>query len=208
MKEFKNKILDYENKFDNLTYISKKGTIPVIITAVHTMLQEKENGEFKFAENFTKAITMYVAEQTNSFYLIKNKDTSIDSNHEETDVFKNMLIDQINDNNIKLVIDVHGAKKEREFAVELGTLNNLSCDYSCLKELTEAFNENGILNVVVNDPFKGGMITQTVFSKTNCDVIQIEINGNYRDVEEPQKIKMICDSLIKFINQYIEIITK
>ena len=208
MEEFKNRLLELEDKYEDLTYITKVGIVPVIITAAHTMLQQKENGEFKFAENFTKAIAMYVSENTNSFYLIKNKDTGIDPNHVENDTFKNMLLDQIKDNNIKLVIDLHGSKKERDFIIELGTLNNLSCDYSSLKELTEAFNENGIFNVEINDPFKGGMITQTIFSKTNCDVIQIEINGNYRNIEEPEKIKLICDSIIKFINQYTNIINK
>ena len=76
------------------------------------------------------------------------------------------------------------------------------------KMASNAFNENGIFDVEINDPFKGGMITQTIFSKTNCDVIQIEINGNYRNIEEPEKIKLICDSIIKFINQYTNIINK
>ena len=34
---------------------------------------------------------------------------------------------------------MHGAKKDRKFDVELGTLNNLSSDYSTIIELKEAF---------------------------------------------------------------------
>lgn len=205
MEYFKDKIISNEEKHMDLTYICKSGTVPVIITAAHTMMQLKEDGTYKNSEPYTKAIAMYIAENTNSFYLIKNKDTGVDSNKTDEDTFKNMLLDIIKDNNIKLVLDIHGAKKDREFDVELGTLNNLSSDYSTINELKEAFIETGVFNVEINNPFKGGAITQSVFSNTNSDVIQIEINKNYRDIEEPEKIKLICDSIINFINQYVKI---
>ena len=48
-----------------------------------------------------------------------------------------------------------------------------------------SFNENGIFDIEINNPFKGGTITQKVFSETNCDVIQIEINANFRKIEKP-----------------------
>ena len=208
MEKFKNKILDYEQKNNNLTYIAKKGNLPIILTAAHTMMQLKENNEYKNSEPYTKAIAMYVAERTNCFFLIKNRDTGIDPNSTENDIFKNMLLDTIKDNNIKLVIDLHGAKKDRSFDVELGTLSNLSSDYSTIKELIDSFNENGIFNIEINNPFKGGTITQKVFSETDCDAIQIEINANFRNIEEENKIEQICNSLTKFIQQYNEIINK
>lgn len=90
----------------------------------------KKYGQYKKAELYTKAISIFVSEHTNCFYLIKNKDTGIDSNLMENDTLKNMLLDNIKDNDIKLVIDLHGAKKDRNFDIELGTLNNLSSDYS------------------------------------------------------------------------------
>ncbi len=40
---------------------------------------------------------------------------------------------------------------------------------------------------------------------TNIDIIQIEINGNYRDLNQSEKLKKVCESLIKFINQYSKI---
>ena len=208
MEIFKNKIEDYERKLNNLTFIARKGELPIILTAAHTMMQLKENGEYKNSEPYTKAIAMYVAEKTDCFYLIKNKDTGIDSNLMENDTLKNMLLDTIKDNDIKLVIDLHGAKKDRNFDIELGTLNNLSSDYSTIKELIDSFNENDIFNIEINNPFKGGAITKKVFSKTDCDVIQIEINANFRNVEEAKKMEQVCNALIKFIQQYNEIISK
>ena len=99
MEIFKNKIEDYERKLNNLTFIARKGELPIILTAAHTMMQLKENGEYKNSEPYTKAIAMYVAEKTDCFYLIKNKDTGIDSNLMENDTLKNMLLDNIKKQN-------------------------------------------------------------------------------------------------------------
>ena len=139
---FESLIKAYEEDSYEGEILYKKGIIPVIITAPHTIRQVRENGEIKLEEPFTKAIAKYVGEEADCFYLIKNKDTGIDSNKSLNDPFKSMLIDIIKDNDIKLVIDLHGAKRERNFDVELGTLNNLSSDYSTIKELIDAFNEN------------------------------------------------------------------
>ena len=40
--------------------------------------------------------------------------------------------------------------------MELGTLSNLSSDYSTIKELIDSFNENGIFDIEINNSFKGG----------------------------------------------------
>lgn len=205
---FKDKIETFEQSFNNLTYITKTGVVPVVLTAVHTMEQLKDNGEYKKSEPYTKALALYISDKIDCFCFIKNKDTGVDPNNSKEEPFKNMLLDIIKDNKIKLVIDLHGARKERDFDVELGTLNNLSSDYSTIKELIEAFNENGVFNVEVNNPFKGGAITQKVFSDTDCDVVQIEINGNYRNIEDSEKIEKISNSLISFINQYNEIMNR
>ena len=198
----KEKLLKYESTKSANDYLKKDGNIPVIITASHTMKQTRDDGTIKLNEPFTKAIAMYVSNELNTFHLIKIKDTGIDSNSLKEDEFKNELIKTIKNNNIKLVIDLHGASKERDFDVEFGTLNHLSADFSTIKELEDAFHENGVLNVSMNQLFKGGGITQTVYGNTSVDVIQLEINGNYRNINDIDKIEKICLALIQFIKQY------
>lgn len=205
MEEFKNKIIFYENSFNTYTYIKGKGDNKVIITAPHTMIQYKEDG-IKLNEPYTKAIAMYVANKTNSGYLIKNKDTGIDSNHSEQDEFKDQLLELIKEKKTNLILDIHGAKNDRVFDVELGNLSNLSSDFSVVRELEDAFNEQGFNNIVKNDPFKGGSITKTIYENTDCDIIQVEINGKYRTIDNIEGIKSICDALINFINQYNDIV--
>ena len=206
--DFKGKmeLLEYEEFRD--IYIFNLGVIPVMITAVHTMKQLRKDGTTKLSEPFTKGIARYVANESGASYFIKLKDTNIDSNSTKLDEFKKELLRYIKDNNIRLLIDLHGADIKRDFDVEFGTLNNLSVDFSTVRELEDAFILNGVKNVNYNNIFKGGGITQFVFANTDIDVIQIEINKKYRDIDNYENMEKVCKALISFIEQYFSIINK
>lgn len=201
---FKDIIIKLEEVEDDNYYLLNIGQYPILITAVHTMEQLSDNWKIKFAEPLTKAIALYVSNECNTTSFIKTKDTGLDSNRDNYDSFKRRLIELVENNNIKLVIDLHGAKNSREFDIEFGTLNNLTADFSTIKELEEALNKQGINNVHHNDPFKGGAITKYLYGLSDVEVIQLEINGNYRDINQIEKVEQVCNALIKFINQYIE----
>ena len=158
--DFKEEILELEKINGVFDYLLVKGEIPVLITAPHTMEQVRSDGTIKYSEPFTKAIALYLNKVCSSSYLIKIKDTGKDSNRDNHDEFKEDLVNFVKDNNIKLVIDLHGADHNRDFDVEFGTMDNLTADISTIKELEEAFVHNGIVNIEHNSPFKGGAITQ------------------------------------------------
>lgn len=200
---FKEEIDKLENSKTESTYLVKKGTVPIILTAVHTMKQRKKDGTIKLNEPFTKAIAKYVSNKTDCSYLIKQKATKIDSNWEELDDFKLLLERFIHEHGVELLIDIHGASSKREFDVELGTLNNLSVRQSTIRNLRNSFFEYGIYEVVLNEPFKGGGITKYIFGKTEIDVIQIEINGKYRNINDAENMERLCNALIKFIRKYV-----
>jgi len=202
--EFEKEILEYENFMTNQDYFYKTGTKKVIFTSVHSMNQTKIS---KKREPFTKGIVNYVSSKTDCFNYIKLRETDIDSNSLEIDEFKINLLKCIEKNNIKLLVDIHGASEERDFDIEFGTMNNLSIDYSTLKELQKSFNLNGINNIKINEPFVGGGITKYIYFNTNIDVVQIEINRKFRDYNNLENVKIICKSLIDFVNKYHEIVS-
>jgi hypothetical protein len=206
--DFKTEINELENLQEDNDYINKKGSIPILFSAVHTVEHIKEDGSIKLSEPYTKAISLYLNKHYNSYSFVKCKSTGIDSNKDNYDDFNIDLRRFIKDNNIKLLIDLHGASKERDFDVEFGTLNNMSADFSTIKELEEAFKENGVKNIVHNDPFKGGAITIGALSIDDIDVIQLEINGKYRDYYNIDNLKIIINALSKFIKQYDEYIKR
>lgn len=186
----------------NEDYIIRKGSLPIIFTAPHTMMQKKDDKEFKLSEPYTKAIALYLNKHFNVNCMIKVNDTGLDANRDNRDKFKIELLRFIKDNNIKLVIDLHGSIKSRNFDIEFGTLNNLSVDFSIIKELEESFTENGISNIVYNNPFKGGAITEYVYGLKDVDVVQIEINGKYRDHNNLEELEKLCKCFENFIKQY------
>ena len=192
----------------NEDYIIRKGNIPILFTASHTMKQINEDGSIKLSEPYTKAIALYLNKYFNVNCMVKIKDTGIDSNKDNRDEFKTELIRFVKDNKIKIVIDLHGASEIHDFDVEFGTLNNLSTDFSTIKELEEAFTENGIRNVKYNNPFKGGAITQYLYGLEDVDVVQVEINHKYRDYNNTKDLEKLCKSLENFIKQYNEYINR
>lgn len=197
--QFKDEIINYETTNYNTPYIMKIGLLPVIITAPHIIKQSKEN--IKTLKQSTKAITMYVANNLNTSFLIKTKDT-IPANSKNIAELKKTLIKIIKSQNIKLLIDIKESKKEPNFDIEISTLNNLSKDFSKAKVLENAFKENSINNIVYNETFKDDDIAKYIYENTDIDVIQIEINQKFRDIDNIDNLKKVCDSLITFIKEY------
>ena len=205
---FEQQINELENLKFNEDYVILKGSVPILFSAPHTMYQLRDDGPAKLKEPYTKAIALYLNKQCNAYAIVKNNDTGIDSNRDNYDEYNVEMRRLIKENNIKLVIDLHGASKDRDFDIEFGTLNNLSADFSTIKELEEAFTENGINNISHNDPFKGGAVTQGIYALDDVDVIQIEINGKYRDYNNTELLKKLILSLKNFIKQYNEYINR
>lgn len=193
--------LNYDND-----YLYIKGENKILFSAPHTMMQERKDGTIKLSEPYTKAISLFLNRHDDTYSIIKLKDTKIDSNADNYDDYNVELRRIIKENDIAIIIDLHGAAKERDFDIEFGTLNNLSADYTTIKELEASFKENGINNIVYNNLFKGGAITKGIFGIYDVDVIQIEINKKYR--ENPDNLKRIISSLETFIKKYNESIFK
>jgi len=199
--DFYNQIKEYEDNKNVYSYIMKTGKVPLMLTAVHTVSQEREEGT-KPSEPLTAAICQYVGNAVSASFLIKAIDNGVDSNDVEEDEFKEVLLKKIKDNDIKVLIDIHGAKKDHPFDVELGTLCNLSADITTCNTLVDCFKEQGVTEISINDPFKGGGISQYIYANTNIDIIQIEINRNYRNLDDWEKCKKVCDALIEFAKKY------
>lgn len=200
--DFIEEINELEKTISKEDFIIKLGTIPILFSAPHDVEHHFEDGNIKSREPYTKAIALYLNKYFNVYSIVKMKDTNEDSNRDNHDEYKRELLRVVKENNIKLVIDLHGAKKYRDFDIEFGTLNNITADFSTINELKEAFIENGIKNISLNDPFKGGAITQYLYNLKDVDVIQLEINGKYRDFNNLDLLKQLIESLSNFIKQY------
>ena len=88
---FAEEIVELEEMQFTSDFIIKKGSIPILFTAVHTMKQIKEDGSVKLNEPFTKAIALYLNKHFGVNCMIKINDTGFDSNRDNLDEFKKRI---------------------------------------------------------------------------------------------------------------------
>ena len=178
------------------------GSIPILLSAPHTVNFLKEDGNFKMREGYTKAIVRYLAQKTGAFLMIKENSDGIDPNKIDMEDYKRQLLEVINKYRIQFVLDIHGAASHHDFALEIGSLDGVSAKPQTIESLKKGLKNQGIAPVVENNPFKGGGITKTVHNNAKIEVLQLEINRNYRDLTHPENIFHLCKSLENFLKSY------
>jgi len=202
LSDFQRQIFQLERD-DNLGLIHfEKGTTPILLSAPHTVNFLKEDGNFKMREGYTKAIVKYLAQKTGAFLMIKENSDGIDPNKIEMEDYKRQLLEIIEKHQIRLVLDIHGAASHHDFAIEIGSLDGVSAKPETIKALKTALLNQRIAPVAENQPFKGGGITKTVHGNANIEVLQLEINRDYRDLTHPEKLFYLCKSLENFLKSF------
>ena len=185
------------------------GSIPIILSAPHCVNQTRQ-GKIKQAEGETGAIVQILAKLTNCYAIYKTYNNNDDANYDIIgNLYKEELKDIIIKNNLKLLIDFHGAKNENKFDIDIGTDNgiNIRQNYNVVEELKKCLEDNGVETVKLNEKFKASTyhtICKYIFETTNIMCIQLEISGRYRYIESLQGIEKLIKSLNNFINNIKE----
>ena len=200
--DFQRQIFQLERDNTSELIHFERGTAPILLSAPHTVNFLKEDGNFKMREGYTKAIVKYLALKTGAFLMIKENSDGIDPNKPEIENYKHRLLEIIEQYQIQLVLDIHGAASHHNFAVEIGSLDGVSARGQTIEALKTALKNQGITSVAENQPFKGGGITKTVHGNTNIEVLQLEINRDYRDFTHPEKLFHLCKSLENFLKSF------
>ena len=131
--------------------------------------------------------------------------------------YKQALAKYIKENGIKFLIDLHGCRSFRDFSIELGTWwdwnPNLLWNERLLKFMVESLNDS--MRSYIQHTKK--LITQnTIFSASRettvsnfisneCKIptIQIEINKELRDMDNPKNISLLISALENMIENLI-----
>lgn len=233
-KEIIDKLSKLEKQFSrnryggggNKNFIIKKGTIPVIVSAPHAIIQLRE-GQIKWSDKLTGALALFLHLSTGCHAICSARYSEADYNYdtEETkgNPYQIELAKYIVGNDIKVLIDLHGASINREFAIEMGTAplrneegeiigdKNLSLHgrtfISNLVKYTFDFifrdleaDKKEIWHNRVFDAGTQNTVTKYISSHTSCSCIQLEINSFYRDVNNPDPVLHLVDGLTRLIN--------
>jgi hypothetical protein len=168
------------------------GSKAVLISAPHGALHWR-NGGWKGEDEYTAALAYVLAEQTGAHALLTVRRIRPDPNFEDDSDYKRTLARLLKEHDIELVLDLHGARRGRDFGIELGTMSGVTCpDYEAtiIRHLEwQGFvrdHRRSLDRLWVNRLFKGGArqrtVTRFVWEKCGVNAAQIEINAHLRVV--------------------------
>ncbi len=171
-------------------YISGRNRI--LISAPHGAVHLRDN-KSKEEDEFTSAIARWVALRTSSHVLYLRRKVDYDANWDDDCPYKQKLESIIRENDIKFVLDIHGAAANRDFGIALGTMRGRSCPESQKKTIIQVFrsegfdkNAQGLKRLDIDEVFTGRgkddalTITRYVSDQLNISAAQFEINASLR----------------------------
>lgn len=200
------------NEYDgilNKDSIYMKGKIPILISAPHAVKETKEN-YIKLPDTITGGISLLMNELTDCYVIAKTHNDGVDPNHTSIgmdDGYKEKIIDIIKNEDIKLLIDLHGLRDSRETDVDIITHHGMTIgqDKEIIQELEECLKENDILNLTKDKYYfakSEKVIVHKIWNISKIPSIELEINWHYRNFSEPNNLIKIIDSLESFILNY------
>ena len=118
--------------------------------------------------------------------------------------FGGKIADKNKENDIKILLDIHGAKDEHGFDIDLGTAygENINNNIEILEKLKSYFKKYNIENITENKTFKADSIrtiSKYINEETKIPCIQLEISCKYRNLDNLDNIERLIKALEEFI---------
>lgn len=182
------------------------GKIPVLVSAPHAVRHLRQK-KIKKSDEYTGAIAYLLNELTGCHSLAVAKLYGGDPNFDDPCLYKNYLQEVCQQNKIKFVIDLHGAARDHDFDVDLGTAKGKSLlgKDKLLENISEVFVLGGLGRVSQNHfpAISPNNITNFVARDLAIPAIQVEVNRKYRvPAQNPRgfcRLLAVLTELIKII---------
>ena len=209
--KFYNERKKFLKKHADKSFVIGKGSGVVMLSAPHGV-EHVRMGKPKFKEPGSLALMLEVQKLTGAHYIAKTKNLGDDANYEEVCPYKEELIDYIQKNNIKYLIDFHGLKKTSGFDINLGTYlgQNIKNDEAMFDELYLKLKDEGFV-VTVDSPYWGGVrtVSGAVAKRAGIWTLQMEINYKYTSKSEYTKrllamIEILVTTIDRINEKYAE----
>ena len=215
MQDLIERIKKYNETFDeykeenqsNKSFEIIEGKIPVLISAPHSVRQIR-NGKIKGKDMLTGAIVKEITRRTSCWGIYKTRNNNDDASYDiENNNYFEKALQIMKENNVKMFLDIHGAKDNEEFDIDIGTSNkeNLNGREDVLKKIIDIFNKNGIQNIGIDQKFKANtMHTLTKKIALNVDIpcMQIEITKKYRDLDQINNLEKVLNAITESVELY------
>ena len=232
MNDYIKQIVEYErlfsaNNYDGEgeeTFVIEEGTIPIMISAPHAINQYRED-QVKWADMYTGAIARYLHGVTGCHLIYSCKFSKSDPNFDPPDknIYQRELKKYVEKHKVFFLIDLHGASKDREYAVEMGTapvqdpvpgviyeedpsLHEYKTISTIIKSVLEKHFEScdsdrkEVWKNIIFDAGDQNTVTKYISENTCVPCVQLEINRIYRDPQNEEELGALIKGLIELIH--------
>ena len=180
---------------EGFTWLTALGRI--LVSAPHSV-NHLRRGHLKTAEPYTGALAYAVWEAARQPAIVRTHGPAGDPNWDPGSPYKEAIRAAAGRGEIRCVLDLHGAARERRFDVALGTAG---IDLPWLDDVVEVFDQAGLSRVAINHPrFNAahpGTVTWFVGRELGLPALQIELNRCWREpVDRPAEYRQALSALI------------
>lgn len=180
----------YGNKINNRTYKIERGSVPILLSAPHSVRQVR-NKIIKAQDMYTGAIVDYIQYKTNCYSITNICTDNNDPNYDNINVckYKQQICKLIEQHGIKLILDIHGLGVDKKSSIDIctnngKTLNNRDdiLEY-IIKHLSKRL-EIDDKTISLNKYYKADLefcIANSISKLYSIPIIELEINKILRD---------------------------
>jgi phage replication-related protein YjqB (UPF0714/DUF867 family) len=178
-------------------YVYVPGDISILLSAPHSTSHYREriktNNGFLEEDEYTGGIVRLVSRLTGAHAIYLRRKTNFDPNYLTSLPYKTKLEEIQKTQNIRIILDIHGMKEDRDFGIIIGTTDNDNS--SCKTQLPiikkslqlHGFSENHLdkymrygINKDNLNASGEGTITNFSWNKLKIPAAQFEINSKIR----------------------------
>ncbi|HEY3423866.1 MAG TPA: hypothetical protein VGL27_03650 [Negativicutes bacterium] len=181
------------------------GELPVLVSAPHAVRHYRQK-KIKMSDQFTGSIVFLLNKLTGCQAIATTKLYGGDPNIDSPCIYKEKIAEICGRSKVKLVLDIHGAAREQEFDVDIGTNSGqtLLAKANMLGMLEHNFQDFGLSRIsydyfAAKDP---NTIANYVARELRIPAVQIEINKQYRvPAQNPQGFHRLLAALVESIRE-------
>ena len=210
---------NHYNGSGNTAFRIEEGSVPIMLSAPHAVNHFRD-GKLKAADCYTGGIARYLRELTGCPIIYSASFTETDPNYDSPEAggYKESLKAYLKTHPVYLLMDLHGAAREREFAVEMGTAPRKRKEdasllqYPFVDDVIKSVLEKKFLslntekkNISKNVFFAAknqNTIANYISTHTNTACIQLEINREYRETEHSLAMQSLVEGLRDCISYF------
>jgi len=175
----------------------------VMISVPHSVTSYRE-GKVKNREFFLGTLAFLIQQKTKCHLIYKTSNLNDDANYDEKSNYKEDLVKYVKDNNIEIVLDLHGLNSFRK-DIEFGTFygKTIKNNYQILRSIYDILLDNRIYSISLDKDFWAGgeTIAHTIAEQTKAIAIQFEISTTFRN---PQRRFSQFEKIIKALTEIVK----